>query len=107
MRAYLPPIMGRQVTSDRTSGGAGDGFESCVGCGGRNPPDAPECEWCARPFRSSSGRGRRWWPLGLGIVGPEVLEDDSAWVEVQTDAGQRGWVQSDLVRPLVGGPAAG
>jgi hypothetical protein len=23
----------------------------CVGCGGRNPPDVPECLWCGRAFR--------------------------------------------------------
>ena len=40
------------------------------------------------------------------IVGPEILEDDSAWVEVQAESGQRGWVQSDFVRPLGGGGAA-
>jgi hypothetical protein len=41
------------------------------------------------------------------IVGPEVLEDDSAWIEVQAESGQRGWVQSDLVRPIGTGGTAG
>jgi len=161
----------------------------CVGCGGRNAPDAQECEWCARPFKESASRGRQVWPLvaalvvtlllvalawwtlaatgasvqrraspaaatsslpptptrlpaavptplprggqvvivntdGQGaslrsepaagsqrltvllegsvvrVVGPEVLDGDHAWVEVQDDSGHRGWVQADLVQPL-------
>jgi hypothetical protein len=34
------------------------------------------------------------------IVGPEVLDDGSAWVEVQDPDGNRGWIQSDLIRAL-------
>jgi hypothetical protein len=34
------------------------------------------------------------------IVGPEVLDGNDAWVEVQDDNGNRGWVQSALIRPL-------
>jgi hypothetical protein len=37
---------------------------NCPGCGGRNPPDASECDWCGRAFIS---RGRRlritFWQL--------------------------------------------
>lgn len=200
MRAYAAPIQGHSVTSDRAGGGPTDRTAQCPGCGGRNAPDASECEWCARPFGGGTGRARPWWPLAAGIlltlvlvtvlglaalsltspdadtrrvlagtpvpgytpppagpspvtrrtplprssqveiantggqgaslrrepsaqaerlevlperatariVGPEVLEDDSAWVEVQVESGQRGWVQSDFVRPIgSGGGAAG
>jgi hypothetical protein len=164
----------------------------CPGCGGRNPPDAQECEWCARPFKAAADRRRRWWPVLFGvvaglliviglaysafvlmappdvprrsatgtpsagpspattpsgltvrltplpssgqaqvvntegqgaslrkeptaqadrltvlaegslvrIVGPEVLDDGRAWVEVQDGQGNSGWVQADLLRPV-------
>ncbi len=39
----------------------------CVGCGGRNSPQAQECEWCARPFGASAG-GRPWWPRALIVT---------------------------------------
>ncbi|HYY88267.1 MAG TPA: SH3 domain-containing protein, partial [Chloroflexota bacterium] len=31
---------------------------SCPGCGGRNPPGSPECDWCGRPFVSQGRRLR-------------------------------------------------
>jgi hypothetical protein len=47
----------------------------CPGCGGKNPADASECDWCGRPFVSKGGRLRItiWQVLSslllLGLIG--------------------------------------
>src|ERR1700716_713883 len=30
----------------------------CPGCGGKNPANSSECDWCGRPFVSKGGRLR-------------------------------------------------
>jgi hypothetical protein len=35
-----------------------EGFVSCPGCGGRNPVGSTECDWCGRPFISTTRRLR-------------------------------------------------
>src|SRR5229473_6371160 len=47
----------------------------CPGCGGKNPPNLSECDWCGRPFVSKGGRLRiTIWQivsslLLLGLIG--------------------------------------
>lgn len=47
----------------------------CPGCGGRNPKESSECDWCGRPFTSQAGRLRItiWQILSslllLGLIG--------------------------------------
>ncbi len=52
-----------------------DSVTTCDGCGGRNPGGSTECDWCGRPFVSTSGRLRitAWQILSslllLGLLG--------------------------------------
>ena len=44
----------------------------CAGCGGKNPKDSTECDWCGRPFLSKGGRLRLtiWQILSsLALIG--------------------------------------
>src|SRR3989441_12251831 len=47
----------------------------CPGCGGKNPANSSECDWCGRPFVSKGGRLRItiWQVLSslllLGLIG--------------------------------------
>src|ERR1041385_8813380 len=48
---------------------------TCPGCGGKNPTDSNECDWCGRPFVTRGGRLRLtiWQLLSslllLGVIG--------------------------------------
>lgn len=52
-----------------------DSITTCGGCGGRNPGDATECDWCGRQFITKGGRLRltAWQIISslflLGLIG--------------------------------------
>lgn len=68
-RSDYPALRDTPVTAARSNDPQDGGGLICPGCGGRNPRDAAECDWCGRPFVSQSHRLRvNGWQVASALL---------------------------------------